>query len=438
VRDIATRSWVESANLEENDFPLENLPYGVFRMDHESRIGVAISDQILDLKSCAEHGLLALLPAETLQACGDATLNRLMSLGRRHWSALRQRITGLLRADTPESDRNQKLVRPHLIPMKDAEMVLPAAIGDYTDFFTSLFHATNVGRLFRPEQPVCPNYKYVPIGYHGRASSIVVSGTPVRRPCGQRKPAHVERPEFGPCQALDYELEAGFFAGPGNALGEPIPIASAESHIFGACLLNDWSARDIQFWESQPLGPFLSKSFATSISPWVVTMEALEPFRVPASKRTDGDPAPLAYLSSPKDQERGGIDLTLEVYIQSQRMRESGLQAVLVCRSNLRHMYWTVAQMFTHHASNGCNLRPGDLLGSGTVSGPTPGSLGCLLELTHGGAQPFRLPTGEERTFLKDQDEVILRGYCQRGEPGSKDYLRIGFGECRGTISPAL
>jgi fumarylacetoacetase len=286
-----------------------------------------------------------------------------------------------------------------------------------------------VGRLFRPDNPLLPNYKYVPIGYHGRASSIVVSGTAVHRPTGQSKDAAAEAPIFGPSRSLDYELEIGFFTGPGNQLGQPIPIAEAERHIFGLCLLNDWSARDIQSWEYQPLGPFLAKSFATTISPWIVTMEALAPFRAPAFLRQSGDPEPLPYLISAEDRERSGIDLTLEVHIASRRMRESGLPPMRLSRGNLRNLYWTLAQLLTHHASNGCNLQPGDLLASGTVSGPTPEERGCLLELTQRGADPIRLPTGEIRKFLEDGDEVILRGYCQR-----KGFRRIGFGECRGVI----
>ena len=431
-------SWVESAVVPESDFPLENLPYGVFEAPpRTARIGVAIGDQILDLRGCAESGLLNGLDGATVQACRAARLNPLMALGPAHWSPLRARLTELLSADSPEAAHNGGAVRPHLLPMKDAVMNLPADIGDYTDFFTSLFHATNVGRLFRPDEPVWPNYKYVPIGYHGRASSVILSGAPVRRPHGQRKPNVSEPPSFGPSQKLDYEMEVGFFVGPGNALGEPVLIDVASRHLFGACLLNDWSARDIQTWEYQPLGPFLAKSFATSISAWVVTMEALEPFRVAALARSEGDPAPLPYLHAAEDQQLGGIDLQLEVWLQSARMRAVGAPPVCLSRGNFRDMYWTVAQMLTHHTSNGCNLRAGDLLGSGTASGSTPDSLGCLLELTRGGADPVRLPSGEERRFLEDGDEVIFRGFCERGDPGKSGYLRIGFGECRGVVQPA-
>jgi fumarylacetoacetase len=421
-------SWVESANRPDTDFPIHNLPFGVFLSDLSCVIGVAIGDHVLDLSRAAHAGRLDGLSPETVRACSAPSLNPLMSLGGAHWSPLRKRLGELLRA----GGGHQAAVQPFLVPMSDAVMLTPARIGDYTDFYASIHHATNVGRLFRPDNPLLPNYKYVPIGYHGRASSIVVSGTPVHRPSGQAKDAAAEGPVFGPTRSLDYELEVGFFTGPGNELGQPIPIAEAESHVFGLCLLNDWSARDIQSWEYQPLGPFLAKSFATTISPWVVTMEALAPFRVPPFQRPDGDPGPLPYLSSVEDREQGGIDLTLEVYIASRQMRDSGLPPARLSHGNLRNLYWTLAQLLTHHASNGCNLQPGDLLASGTVSGPLPEERGCLLELTRRGAEPIRLPTGEDRKFLEDGDEVILRGYCQRD-----GFARIGFGECRGTIMPS-
>jgi len=312
--------------------------------------------------------------------------------------------------------------------MKDAEMLAPALIGDYTDFYASIFHATNVGSLFRPDNPLLPKYKYVPIGYHGRASSIVPSGAAIRRPQGQAQDPSATAPRFGSTRALDYELEAGFFIGPGNALGEPIPIEAAEDHVFGVCLVNDWSARDIQAWEYQPLGPFLGKSFATTISPWVVTMEALAPYRAPLFQRPEGDPAPLPYLHSEGDT---AIDLTLEVEITSAQMRARDFPPIRLSRGNLKDLYWSIAQMVAHHTSNGCNLRPGDLLASGTVSGATPDSRGCLLEITRRGAEPITLPTGELRKFLEDGDEITLRGYCERdGLP------RIGLGACSGRISP--
>jgi fumarylacetoacetase len=412
-------SWVETANQPSTDFPLQNLPYGVFGT--YPRIGVAIGDSILDLRACAGVGLLDGLSPETAHACTVESLNALLALGPHHWSLLRRRLTELLAAESLQ--RSQ--VEPLLTPRDGAAMHLPAVIGDYTDFFTSIHHASNVGSLFRPGNPLAPNYKHLPIGYHGRASSIVVSGTPVRRPSGQ-----IEEAQFGPTRALDYEIEVGAFIGPGNRLGEPVPIDQAGSHIFGLCLLNDWSARDIQVWESQPLGPFLAKSFATTISPWIVPLEALGPFRVPAFARPPGDPAPLPYLYSPDDQARGGIDITVEVCLASQRMRETGETPPRISRGNFRDTYWTIAQMLAHHTGNGCNLRPGDLFGSGTVSGPTRDSLGCLLELTRRGTEPFRLPTGEERRYLEDGDEVILRAYCER-----EGCARIGFGDCRGIVA---
>jgi fumarylacetoacetase len=339
-------------------------------------------------------------------------------------SDLRARLTTLL-----HDAEYRHSVTPHLSPIAGAQMFLPVTIGDYTDFYASIYHATNVGKLFRPDNPLLPNYKYVPIGYHGRASSVVLSGTPVRRPNGQRKDPGAESPVFGPSQALDYELEAGFFVGRGSSAGKPVPIGEAQSHIFGMCLVNDWSARDIQAWESQPLGPFLSKSFATTISPWVVTMEALAPFRVPAFTRPSGDPQPLPYLDSPWESAHGGIDLTLEVWLSSARMRAAGLSPVRICRSNLSHLYWTLGQLLTHHASNGCNLRTGDLLASGTVSGPDDGQQGCLLETTRRGAAPIELPGSGTRKFLEDGDEVVIRGYCDKD-----GFARIGFGECRSLV----
>jgi fumarylacetoacetase len=429
THDPKLSSWVESANRPGTDFPIQNLPFGAFCSDPEDRarptIGVAIGDRILDLRRSADAGLLDVLAPATIEACRERSLNSLMSLGRGYWSPLRKRISELLRAGS----EYQAVVEPLFVPMAEAEMMVPATIGDYTDFYASIHHATNVGRLFRPDNPLLPNYKYVPIGYHGRASSVIVSGTTVHRPHGQSKDAAAEDPIFGPTRSLDYELEVGFFAGPGNTLGQPIPMGEAEGHIFGLCLLNDWSARDVQSWEYQPLGPFLAKSFATTISPWIVTMEALAPFRAAAFPRPEGDPQPLPNLSSAEDKERGGIDLTLEVYIASRQMREAAIEPVRLSRSNLRNLYWTPAQLLTHHASNGCNLRPGDLLASGTVSGPLPDERGCLLELTRRGAEPIRLPTGEIRRFLDDGDEVVLRGYCQRD-----GFARIGFGECRGII----
>ncbi|HEY9751059.1 MAG TPA: fumarylacetoacetase [Allocoleopsis sp.] len=428
THDPNLRSWVESANQPDTDFPIQNLPLGVFRRRNSTeypRLGVAIGDQILDLLLCHERGLLEGLPGDLQAACVDSNLNALMALGNQAASALRQRLSELLRS--PQQDAS---VSPDLLlPMLEAEMLLPAAIADYTDFYASIFHATNVGKLFRPDNPLLPNYKYVPIAYHGRASSIVVSGTPIQRPNGQRKPADATMPSFGPCQMLDYELEVGAFVGVGNELGAAIAIDQAEDYLFGLCLVNDWSARDIQAWEYQPLGPFLAKNFATSISPWIVTLEALAPFRSSAFQRAEGDPEPLLYLSSERDRQQGGINLTVEVLLCSAQMQAVGMEPVRVSRGSFQQMYWTLAQMLTHHASNGCNLRPADLLASGTISGPEPGSQGCLLEMTQRGAQPIELPTGERRSFLMDGDEVILRGYCEK--PG---YTRIGLGTCQGTV----
>jgi fumarylacetoacetase len=423
------RSWVESANQPDTDFPIQNLPLGVFRRCNSTeypRLGVAIGDQILDLLLCHEHGLLEGLAGDLQAACVDSNLNALMALGNQAASALRQRLSELLRSPQQHESVNPGL----LLAMSEAEMLLPAAIADYTDFYASMFHATNVGKLFRPDNPLLPNYKYVPIAYHGRASSIVISGTPIQRPNGQRKPPDATTPSFGPAQMLDYELEIGALIGVGNELGSAIAIDQAEDYLFGLCLVNDWSARDIQAWEYQPLGPFLAKNFATSISPWVVTLEALAPFRCPGFQRAEGDPEPLPYLFSERDRQQGGIDLTVEVLLSSAQMRAVGMEPVRMSRGSFQQMYWTLAQMLTHHASNGCNLRPADLIASGTISGPESGSQGCLLEMTQRGAHPIKLPTGEQRSFLLDGDEVILRGYCEK--PG---YTRIGLGTCQGVVT---
>jgi fumarylacetoacetase len=348
-------------------------------------------------------------------------------------SALRRELSDVLRVDSAAYRNDPSIARRILVPMYEAELRLPALIGDYTDFYASIDHARNVGSMFRPNDPLLPNYKYVPIGYHGRASSIVLTGSHVRRPTGQVRDNPEEPPTVVPSRRLDYELELGFFIGQGNALGAPIPIIDADRHVFGCCLVNDWSARDIQNWEYQPLGPFLAKSFSTTISPWVVTLEALEPFRAPAYVRPDGDPAPLEYLLWDADQRRGGFDITLEVYLRTLKMRQRSQDPVRVSRGRFTSMYWTIAQLIAHHTSNGCNLRTGDLLASGTVSGPEPESRGSLMERTWRGREPLRLPDGETRSFLEDGDEVILRGVCER--PG---FARIGFGDCSGMVVPAL
>jgi len=427
------KSWVESANDPSTDFPLQNLPLGVFRRkgaEETAVVGVAIGDRILDLTECRRAGAFKGLAFTAALSCDVPSLNPLMGLGREYRVALRKRLSEILREGGPADTRTRAVAERALVPMSSAELLLPAEIGDYTDFYASVHHATNVGKMFRPENPLLPNYKYVPIAYHGRASSIRASGEVVRRPRGQTKEDTAQSPEFGPSKLLDYELELGFFVGPGNPLGSPIPVERSEDHVFGFCIVNDWSARDIQKWEYQPLGPFLSKSFMTTISPWVVTLEALEPFRVPACDRPAGDPAPLGYLEWEGDKKRGGIDVALEVYLSTAQMRNTEVPPVRVSRSNFRDMYWTAAQMVAHHTSNGCNLRPGDLLASGTVSGPSRDSLGCLLELTRRGAEPVVFPTGETRRFLQDGDEVIMRAFCER-----EGFVRVGFGECRGVVA---
>jgi fumarylacetoacetase len=445
THDPGARSFVESANVEGCDFPIQNLPFGAFTngQNASARLCVAIGDQVLDLAAASEHALLGdadesisgVCEEVCGEVCRESCLNPLMGLGPARWRALRRALFQLLGEHSPRRAEAALCLRRQ----QDVTLVLPVAIGNYTDFYASVHHASNVGALFRPDNPLLPNYKWVPIAYHGRASSIVLSGTAVRRPWGQwkpqwkaqGKPPSDDPPHFAPCRRLDYELEVGALVGVGNEMGEPIPIAQARDHIFGLCLVNDWSARDIQAWEYQPLGPFLSKSFATSLSPWVVTAEALAPFRVPAAVRPAGDPPALPYLADPDDQQRGGFDLTAEVDLQSAAMRAAGCPPHRISRGNLRDMYWTFAQMLTHHTSNGCDLRPGDLLASGTVSGPGPSARGCLLEITRGGAEPILLPNGEPRTFLEDGDEVRMRAYCQR--PGA---VRIGFGECTGTVMP--
>jgi fumarylacetoacetase len=438
THDSTMQSWVESANLADADFPVQNLPFGVFRQHSAGarpKVGAAIGDLILDIHGWLGHTYLA---DEKLRlaanACAADSLNPLMALGAGPRQALRRRIHTSLREDAPASVR--QTASGHMVEQADVDMFLPVVVGDYTDFYASIFHATNVGKLFRPDNPLLPNYKYIPIGYHGRASSLVPTGTPIRRPSGQTRAGEADPnagPNYGPTKALDYELELGFFVSEGNALGESIAVGGAEEHIFGICLVNDWSARDIQAWEYQPLGPFLAKSFATSLSPWVVTMEALAPFRAEAFARAEGDPAPLPYLFNQGDREHGGLDLWLEVSLRSARMREAGVSPMVLGRSNFRDMYWTMAQMLTHHASNGCNLRAGDLLASGTVSGADATARGCLLELTARGKDPVTLPTGERRKFLEDGDEIIMRGFCERD-----GFRRIGLGTCRGTILPAV
>ena len=433
TNDPNRTSWVASANEADSDFPIQNLPFGVFRRRYvvePPRVGVAIGMMVFDVGVAA-----TILPSQfegsgaCVTACGHGSLNALMALGRGALTAFRRSIGDALDARNMEA---AGALAGALVPVAECELLLPAAVGDYTDFYASVYHATNVGSMFRPDNPLLPNYKYVPIGYHGRASSMIASETPVRRPAGQQKGPNDAEPTVGPSRSLDYECEVGVFIGAGNALGETIPLASAEQHMFGLCLVNDWSARDVQSWEYQPLGPFLAKNFATTLSPWVVTLDALEPFRAPAFQRPDGDPLALSYLQDASNESFGGISITLESRLQTAAMRDRGEAATPVSRTNFTHMYWTLAQMVTHHAMGGCNLRPGDLLASGTVSGPGKDERGCLLELTWRGAEPVALPSGETRAFLEDGDLVELAAWCE--SPGAR---RIGFGTCRGTVVPA-
>jgi len=426
----ALRSWLASAHMAGCDFPLQNLPFAVFRRQGSAeafRGGVAIGDQIVDLAALATSGTLEGLAQTACQVAAQSSLNALMALGADAWSALRLALSRALR----EGAAQQAAVQACLVSQAGVEYTVPARIGDYTDFYTSVYHATNIGKQFRPDNPLLPNYKWVPIGYHGRASSIAVSGQAFHRPVGQTMLPGATVPTVGPCKRLDIELEIGIFIGTGNAVGDAIAITQAEDHVFGVCLLNDWSARDIQGWEYQPLGPFLSKNFASTISPWIVTMEALAPYRT-AFTRPAEDPQPLPYLDSPANREHGALDLQLEVLLQTPAMRTAGQPATRLVQTNYRHAYWTIAQMVTHHTINGCNLQPGDLFGSGTLSGPTLDQAGALIELTQGGKQPVTLPNGEIRTYLEDGDAITLRGWCER--PGA---ARIGFGECVGTVLPS-
>ena len=404
THDPTLRSWVESANEPAAEFPIQNLPFASFRYsgDDQIHVGVAIGDQMLDATAAFQ--------IESMQA--------VMGMTRAARLQLRHRFSQFLSNHSPGAER-------FLAPLASVELLLPCKIGDYTDFYASIYHATNVGRMFRPDNPLLPNYKWLPVAYHGRASSVVVSGTPIRRPWGQIADNPAGPAVYAPSGRLDYELELGAFLGPGNAMGAPVPVSQAEEHLVGVCLLNDWSARDIQTWEYQPLGPFLAKNFGTSVSPWVVTIEALEPFRCAVPPRPESDPQPMPHLRSGGDS---AFSITLEVWLRSARMQ----QPMLVSRTDFSSMYWTLAQMVAHHTSNGCPLRPGDLIGSGTVSGPEKQNRGCLLEMTWRGTEPLALPTGEVRSFLEDGDEVILRGWCEK-----RGFRRIGLGECRGVILPA-
>jgi fumarylacetoacetase len=441
THDPALTSWVESANDPASDFPVQNLPLCAFDAEHDGHshghLGVLIGDQVLDIGMLVGAGFFD--DDETLAQALHMPVWNWIAAAPPRWSEIRRRLQDFLRADRHAGQQLRRLRQKALRPIAETQFRLPLGISDYTDFYASKHHAANVGAMFRPDNPLLPNYKHVPIGYHGRASSIVVSGTPVRRPRGQTKADDAPAPVYGPCKLLDYEMELGVYIGAGNNLGDPISINDVRTHMLGLTIVNDWSARDIQKWEYQPLGPFLAKNFATTVAPSIVTMEALEPFRIPGPERDADDPRPLDYLST---SESWGLDITVEVHLASQQMRDKGLPPVMLSRGNFRHMFWTFAQMIAHHTSNGCDLQPGDLLASGTISGPEKSSRGCLLELTWEGLDasgkpkprvPVTLPTGESRTFLADGDEIIMKAYCEK--PG---FRRIGFGECRGVITPAL
>jgi len=442
THDQSLTSWVESANDSASDFPIQNLPWCQFArssdLDDEDALcsGVRIGDMLLDVEALAEahffDNVVDLAPNPDEDAA-VLTLGYVPAWTPALRSALRKRLVDLLREDCPLLRDNVSLRDFALVPVESASLSLPISpIGDYTDFYASIHHATNVGSMFRPDNPLLPNYKWIPIGYHGRASSIVPSGSPIRRPMGQLKGDDADAPVFAPTRLLDYELEVGCFVAQENPSGEMVSIEQAEEHLLGLCLVNDWSARDMQKWEYQPLGPFLAKSFATTVSPYIVTLDALAPFRCAAYERPGDDPQPLPHLDSEVNRAQGGFDITLEVTLASRRMRDEGVKPMRVSLGDFRDMYWTIAQMLTHHASNGCNLQPGDMLASGTVSGATDSSRGCLLEQTHRGQQPLTLPTGEERKFLQDGDVVTMRGWCER-----EGCRRIGFGECAGEVTPA-
>lgn len=430
THDVNRRSWVASSQEPASDFPIQNLPFAVFRRagsDEAFRGGVAIGDQIVCMAALSRAGCLEGVAAQAAAACAQPALNAFLAMGPAAWRSLRHALFALLEDSAAQSVRDQ--VSACLMPQAEAEYTLPTVIGDYTDFYTSIDHATNIGKLKRPDAPLSPNFQWIPIAYHGRVSTIGVSGQQVRRPIGQRFPAGATAPVLDRCGNLDYELELGIYVGPGNPQGDAIALEDAADHIFGICLLNDWSARDIQFWEMAPLGPFHAKNFATTISPWIVTLDALAPYRTAWNRPAD-HPQPLAYLDAPAEREAGALDVQLEVALATPS--GAGKEPQRLSRTSFRHQYWTIAQMLTHHAVGGCAMRPGDLLGSGTISGPTPEEAGALIELSRDGTAPVALPNGETRTFLEDGDTVILRGWCER--PG---YARIGMGECRGTVTPA-
>ena len=430
THDINLKSWVASANEANCDFPIQNLPFAEVRRknsDEAFRGAVAIGDQVIDLAKVNELGLFSGDAQVAVKAASQATLNEFMGLGQQYWSALRLALSKALREGASE----QAQLSEALIAQADIEFALPCRIGDYTDFYTSIYHATAVGSLFRPDNPLLPNYKWVPIGYHGRSSSIDVSGQTFHRPNGQTKAPDAEVPSFGPCKRLDYELELGIYLGKGNELGDAIAIENAENHVFGFCVFNDWSARDLQAWEYQPLGPFLAMNFASTVSPWIVTTEALAPFRT-SWTRDENDPQPMDYLESAHNREFGAFDIKMDVQIETEKMRAAGEAPTQVSKSSFKHSYWTVAQMVTHHTVNGCNFQPGDMLGSGTQSGPEHEEAGSLLELSRGGKEKITLANGEQRAFLEDGDNVIMRGWCEKD-----GFARIGFGSVEGTVLPA-
>jgi fumarylacetoacetase len=429
THDLRRQSWVASANGH-SEFPIQNLPFGVFSPPAgRPRGGIAIGDMIFDLAAALEAELFSGEAREAAEAAAGPALNPLMALGVLPRTALRKRISALLAADSAERSKSEGLARRILHRAEECTLHLPATIGEFTDFFAGIHHARNGGRRRDPNNPLNPNYKYVPVAYHSRASSVRPSNVPIRRPSGQRKAPDEAAPSYGPCQKLDYELELAVWIGPGNAQGEPIPIGRAAEHIFGLGLVNDWSARDVQGWESQPLGPFLGKNFGSTVSPWIVTSEALAPFRVAQPARPAGDPRPLPHLWDEADQREGAFDIALEAFISTEGLRAKGLPSHRMSASNTTDLYWTLAQLVTHHTSGGCNLRAGDLFGTGTISGPTREGYGSLMELSEDGARATTIESGETRTFLEDGDEVIFHAHCRKS-----GFASIGFGECRARI----
>jgi fumarylacetoacetase len=433
THDVEARSWLPAANAEGGDFPIQNLPFAVFRRagSPEALRGcVAIGDQVIDLAALAATRLLEGQALAAARACAQPVLNDFFALGPAAWRALRHALFALLKDDAAPATVDG--LRCCLVAQTDATFGLPTRVGDYTDFYTSIDHALNIGRLLKLVEPITPNFQWIPLAYHGRVSTIGVSGQRFRRPIGQARAPGASTPTYGPCQRLDYELELAIHIGCGNAAGEPIAIERAEEHVFGIGLLNDWSARDIQFWELAPLGPFLGKNFATTISPWIVTMEALAPYRLPWLRPAD-HPQPLPYLESAANRAAGALDIQLEVWLESDLARRDGSGPSRLSATSFRHQYWSIAQMVAHHTMGGCSLNPGDLFGSGTISGPGPGEAGAMIELARGGQLPIALANGEQRSFVEDDDAVLLRGWCEK--PGQ---ARIGFGESRGLVLPAL